>query len=68
MLDQLWKLAIEDGGIWCCLCVYMVVYNNKKNKELEAWVREEVITAIQASTAALVQIKEVVDNANKYDR
>lgn len=67
MLEQLWQLAIDDGGIWCCLCVYMIINNNKKNKELESWVREEVVTAINASTAAMTQIKEIVDNANKHD-
>ena len=67
MLEQIWKLAIDDGGIWCCLCIYMIIVNNKKNKELEDWVREEVVTAINASTAAMTQIKEIVDNANKHN-
>lgn len=67
MLHQLWELAINEGGIWCILCVYMIITNNKKNKELEDWVREEVITAINASTAAMKEIKEAVDHANKHD-
>ncbi len=66
MLEELYKLAIDGGGIWCVLCIYLIVHQQRKQNALEAWVKEEVITAINASTEVMTQIREKL-NADKYE-
>lgn len=61
MLEKLYTLAIEGGGIWCCLCIYMIIKQQRKYDALEKWVKEEVITAINASTKVMMDIKEKFD-------
>ena len=66
MLEELYMLAIDGGGIWCVLCIYLIVHQQRKQNALEAWVKEEVITAINASTEVMTQIREKL-NADKYE-
>jgi len=65
MLDSLYQMAIEGGGIWCVLCIYLIICQKRKYDELEAWVKEEVITAIRASTEVMKDIKERMDADRK---
>lgn len=65
MLDSLYQMAIEGGGIWCVLCIYLIIRQKRKYDELEAWVKEEVITAIRASTEVMKDIKERMDADRK---
>lgn len=67
MLEKLYELAIDGGGIWCVLCVYLIVRQNQRYEKLEQWVKEEVITAINAATHVMTEIKERMD-ADKHDR
>jgi len=65
MIDQIIEKVIEQGGIWCALCVYMILYTNKKYNSLEKEVRDRLSGALDANTAALQLVKETIENANK---
>jgi len=58
MLENIWTLAINEGGIWCCLCVYLIVHQQRKQNALEKWVKEEVIVSINTSNKVMSEIKE----------
>ena len=67
MLERLYELAIDGGGIWCGLCVYLIIRQHQRYDKLEEWVKEEVLQALNAATNAIEQIKEKL-NANSNDR
>lgn len=64
MVDQLVEKVIEHGGIWCCLCVYMIIYTNKKYNALETYVRNTLNETIKTNSDLLSKIEEKID-ANK---
>ncbi len=61
MLEELYRLAVDEGGIWCCLCIYLIIHQQKKQNALEKWVKDEVIVSINASTKVMTEIKEHID-------
>ena len=64
MVDQLIEKVIEQGGIWCALCVYMILYTNKKYNTLERYVRDTLNETIKTNSDLLAKIEEKID-ANK---
>ena len=64
MIDQLIDKVIDQGGIWCCLCVYMILYTNKKYTILEKEVRTTLKEALEKNTKALNKVKECPYDAN----
>jgi hypothetical protein len=67
MFEKIFDLAINDGGIWCVLCVYMIYVQGKKLTALEDWCKGELIPVLQANTALLKEVKEQL-HADKRDR
>lgn len=65
MIDQIIEKVIEQGGIWCALCVYMILSSNRRFNALEKEVRDNLSGTIQANTIALNEFKENTNNANK---
>lgn len=61
MIDQLIEKVIEQGGIWCALCVYMILYTNKKYNTLETYVRDTLNTTIKTNSDLLAKIEEKID-------
>jgi hypothetical protein len=66
MIDQLIEIAMTQG-IWCVLCIYLIVQQNRKLTKLENWVQEKVLVALDDNTKALNTFKEAID-ANKDRR
>ena len=65
MIDQIIEKVIEQGGIWCALCVYMILSTNKRYTALEKEVRSHLTDTIKDNTHALKEFKEITNNADK---
>ena len=65
MIDQLISKIVEQGGIWCALCVYMILSSNRRYTALEKEVRDNLSGTIKENTLALKDFKENTQNANK---
>ena len=68
MIDQLLDKVFTEGGIWCCLCVYMIVYTNKKYSALERDVRTTLKDTLDKNTETLIKIMEGRPYADKNKR
>jgi hypothetical protein len=68
MIETLWEVAVKEGGIWCVLCIYLILHQQRKYTDLEKWVKTEVIAAITASTTTMIKIEEFLKNAKRDDR
>lgn len=60
-MEQLYELAVKGGGIWCVLCIHLIIMQNRKYSSLETWVREKVTTALSDNTAVMKEVKEKLD-------
>ncbi len=60
-VSKLFDAALSSGGIWAVMSVYLILYQQRRQKELESWVHTEVIKALNDSTIAMNKLGTLVE-------